>query len=71
MNRYPSEEEILDALRTIKSVCEAHQRACGSDGCYECPFSFEDRCPFIEGDAPKDWKIATLPGVWKAFSDAT
>ena len=70
MTKYPDELRILEALRTIKTVCELHQSIVGPDGCIECPFSFSGGCPFIEGDAPKDWKLNSCSNVWKAFRDA-
>ena len=70
MPKYPSKKEIIDSLITIKIVCEAHQKN-GVDGCVECPYSFDGECPFVEGDAPKEWHLNDPCQEWRAFRDAT
>ena len=54
-------EEILKALRTIKSVCKAHLN------CDTCPLSRNGLCVVGRQD-PENWNIKSVD-TWKAFED--
>ena len=57
----PTQEEILQALRTIKAVCE-------NNVCYvgNCPFERNDCACCLQEIAPEDWVINDGE-QWKAF----
>lgn len=51
---------IVEALKTIKEVCEEHTH------CGNCPFH-TNKC-IIQNVCPDDWNILeSPPKVWKAF----
>ena len=56
-------DEILDALRTLKSVCamQGSEENC----CHQCPLSDGHSC-MIEG-APECWELNESEKYWKAF----
>ena len=56
-----NKEEILKALRIIKSVCEEHSK------CDTCPLSRDGYCVLGHND-PINWNIKSTD-IWKAFED--
>lgn len=50
--------DIINALNTIKEVCEENER------CEQCPFGDSRGC-HIENSDPCDWKIATNKAIVK------
>lgn len=62
---YPTEAKILEALRTVKTVCQIHEQLASQ--CDSCPFNVCG-CAFVGAEeAPREWKLAPLPGDWRAF----
>lgn len=67
----PSKEEILQALQTIKSVCEQHEK------CETCPLQVVDQdyydsygCAMQRNVNPSEWNIKKSETVWRAFEDS-
>ena len=60
-----SHEEILQALQTIKDVCDDHPR------CIGCPFYNDDDpegCNIVDSNrSPSEWAIKDTEEDWKAF----
>ena len=56
-----SNEKILEAVKTIKEVCEEYQH------CYDCPYGTEESvCNITETGNPDGWNLS-LPQPFKAF----
>lgn len=57
-----SEEEILEAVRTIKEVCSDYEGSCNN-----CPYGTENNgCNITSDTNPADWEIVK-PQSFKAF----
>lgn len=58
-----SREKILEALNTIKKVCEQ------TKGCPSCPLrDWNDECMLIT-QQPYTWRIKSEDAPWWAFED--
>lgn len=57
-----TEEEILNALKVIKEVCE------GYDPCPNCPlYATEANCCGIQYRYAEDWELNDGTRMWRAF----
>ena len=55
-----TQEEILEAITLIKTVCRQH-------ACQTCPFRKHEGGCEITNCQPSLWKIFTEPREWRAF----
>lgn len=59
-----TQKEILDALKTLKEVCDT------SEDCGECPLrSLNDTypCTFSQPNVPYTWEFNDQEKYWRAF----
>ena len=55
-----TKEDIVEALKVIKSVCE-------DNDCSTCPFGNKNSFCLIKGMTPNAWKINSETDVWRAL----
>ena len=59
-------EKLIDALKTIKETCKAHEER--ENGCSRCPLgNSDDDCLLMEL-TPDNWCINEPGAVWRALS---
>ena len=55
-----TKEDIAEALKVIKSVCE-------DNDCSTCPFGNKNSFCLIKGMTPNAWKINSETDTWRAL----
>lgn len=59
-----SREKIIEAMKTIKAVCENYNGECSES----CPFSDKEEC-YISVADPLVWVINEPDETWKAYKE--
>ena len=68
-SREITKEDIVEALKVIKSVCEVYEE---TGACDMCPFGSDEEgedneCMITQNGAPSAWTVSTACDTWRAL----